>query len=144
MTPAHSRGTVLVVEDNLINQKVAVHLLSHLHYEAEIAVNGLEALEMVQNRAYDVVLMDCQMPVMDGYEASKAIRKIETGATRIPIIAVTANALPGEREKCLAAGMDDYLAKPVSKEALEGAIERWFSAPVEASEPITPVETLTR
>jgi signal transduction histidine kinase/CheY-like chemotaxis protein len=123
-----SRGTVLVVEDNLINQKVAVHLLSHLHYEAEIAVNGLEALEKVQSRPYDVVLMDCQMPLMDGYEATKAIRKLETNATRIPIIAVTANALPGEREKCLAAGMDDYLAKPVSKETLQATIERWFSA----------------
>ncbi len=137
-----NRGRVLVVEDNPINQKVAVHLLSHLRYIAEVAANGAEALEMFRHGQYDVVLMDCQMPVMDGYEATRAIRKIEPPGPRIPIIAVTANALPGEREKCLMAGMDDYLAKPVNKEALDLTIQRWFFPHAEKPEIDVPVESI--
>jgi len=123
---AQTRGTVLVVEDNAINQKVAVRLLSTLGYASELAKNGAEALEMALKRHYDVILMDCQMPVMDGYEATRAIRNSEGRSSRVPIIAVTANALAGERVKCLAAGMDDYVPKPVNKEALHAAIQRWF------------------
>ena len=121
-----SRGKVLIVEDNAINQKVALRLLSSLGYESELAANGQEAFEMTQQGRYDVILMDCQMPVMDGYEATKAIRRSAGASSQAPIIAVTANALPGERAKCLIAGMDDYVPKPVNKEALQSAIERWF------------------
>ena len=131
--PAHAvyqaageRGRVLLAEDNPINQKVAVHLLGRLGYGVDLAENGAEAVEMVQRRDYDIVLMDCQMPVMDGFEATRTIRSLNSRVARIPIVAVTANALPGEREKCLAAGMDDYVPKPVSKETLDEALARWL------------------
>lgn len=124
-----ARGRVLVVEDNAVNQKVAMRLLAGLGYAAELAQNGAEALELALASRYDVILMDCQMPVMDGYDATRAIRNSGGVCSRAPIIAVTANALVGERAKCLAAGMDDYVPKPVSKEALESAIQRWFPTP---------------
>jgi signal transduction histidine kinase/CheY-like chemotaxis protein/ligand-binding sensor domain-containing protein len=137
---SRQRGRLLLAEDNVINQKVALNLLARLGYSVDLAQNGEEAVEMVQKRAYDLVLMDCQMPVMDGLEATKAIRGLNPDVSRIPIIAVTANALAGEREKCLAAGMDDYVAKPISKEVLEHAIVRCLSADtceeVQAPEPV--------
>ncbi len=138
---AQTRGKVLVVEDNAINQKVAMRLLSTLGYTSDLAANGAEGLKMAQERRYDVILMDCQMPVMDGYEASKAIRKSSGPSSRTPIIAVTANALSGERVKCLAAGMDDYVPKPVSKEALDSAIRRWFPEAM-STEETSPVDSL--
>ncbi len=149
ITPAvvyghENRGRVLVVEDNPINQKVAVHLLAHLRYTAEVASDGAVALEMFRQGQYDVVLMDCQMPVMDGYEATRAIRRIEPPGPRVPIIAVTANALPGEREKCLMAGMDDYIAKPVNKETLDLTIQRWFFAHAEKLGADIPAEPVAR
>ena len=121
------QGTrVLVAEDNPINQKVMKHLLSRLGCSIEIVENGAEAVAKIKpHSGWDLVLMDCQMPVMDGFEAARAIRQSEASAFRIPIIAVTANALVGEREKCLAAGMDDYLPKPINREALEAVIQRW-------------------
>jgi CheY-like chemotaxis protein len=82
---------------------------------------------MFRKQDFDLILMDCQMPVLDGLEAARAIRALESGAARVPIIAVTANALVGQREKCLDAGMDDYLAKPITKEALETTIQKWLS-----------------
>lgn len=139
---SRSRGRLLLAEDNPINQKVALHLLARLGYAVDLAQNGAEVVEMVQRRPYDLLLMDCQMPVMDGLEATKAIRKLDSWVSRIPIVAVTANALAGERDKCLAAGMDDYVSKPVSKEALERAIARWLSSPDPLVE-ISPAESIS-
>jgi two-component system sensor histidine kinase/response regulator len=117
---------VLVAEDNLINQKVAVRLLSGLGYSADVASNGAIALEMVQKNSYDAVLMDVQMPVMDGLEATRAIRRLASEVASIPIIALTANALAGDRETYLAAGMDDFLAKPLDKAELERVARKWI------------------
>ncbi len=132
------RGRLLLAEDNPINQKVALHLLGRLGYTVDLAQNGAEAVEMVQRRKYDLVLMDCQMPVMDGFQATQAIRQLAPPLSRIPIVAVTANALAGERERCLAAGMDDYVPKPVSKETLDQALARWLPSP----EPLAEINAI--
>jgi CheY-like chemotaxis protein/HPt (histidine-containing phosphotransfer) domain-containing protein len=116
---------VLVVDDNSVNQKVAARMLAKLGCTVEVAAHGREALEMVMQTPYAVVFMDCMMPEMDGYEATGAIRKLDGPAARTPIIAMTANAMQGDRERCLAAGMDDYLSKPVQPELLRQALERW-------------------
>lgn len=129
---------VLIAEDNSINQKVAMRLLSHLGYSADVVNNGAEALDRIQTGEYDVVLMDCQMPVMDGFEATRAIRQLHGRVAKTPIIAVTANALAGEREKCLAAGMDDYVPKPITKEGLDETIQRWLPS-IEQAEPLEAV-----
>lgn len=116
---------VLLVEDNVINQRVAVHMLKRLGHHIEVVADGREAVERVKQAAYDLVLMDCQMPEMDGYEAARLIRRWEAEqgrARRLPIIALTAHALAGDRERCLAAGMDGYLAKPIRLEALQRVI----------------------
>jgi signal transduction histidine kinase/ActR/RegA family two-component response regulator len=119
-------GHILVAEDNPVNQRVMKHLLSRAGYAVEIAANGAEVLDKARQRPYwDIILMDCQMPLMDGFEATRIIRKNES-SVRVPIIAVTANASLDEREKCLAAGMDDYLAKPISRKALDAVIQRWI------------------
>jgi CheY-like chemotaxis protein len=117
---------VLIVEDFAPNQKVARHILQRLGCEVDLAANGVEALEALEKSDYDIVLMDCQMPEMDGYEATRRYREIEVerGGRRVPIIAVTANALPGDREQCLDAGMDDYVAKPIKLETLRDALLR--------------------
>jgi PAS domain S-box-containing protein len=121
------RGRILVVEDNAVNQMVAVRLLEKLGYSADIAANGIEALSAVQRIAYDLLLMDCQMPEMDGLEATMRLRQKEAGGgKRMPIIAMTANAMMGDRENCLAAGMDDYIAKPVRIEELKTKLEHWL------------------
>ncbi|MBN2081158.1 response regulator [bacterium] len=118
---------LLLVEDNRVNQKVAMRILTRAGYNADLAVNGLEAVERVKTGAYDIVLMDCQMPVMDGYEATREIRKLpEEG--KLPVIAMTAHAMAGDREKCIAAGMTDYLAKPVEPEKLLRMIEKYCLA----------------
>ena len=119
-------GKVLVVEDNEINQMVALGMLESLGYEVNTADNGLLALEALEDEVYDVILMDCQMPEMDGYEATRRIRTHENRAVAsIPIIALTANAMSGDAEKCIAAGMDDYLSKPFEPELFEKKLVDW-------------------
>jgi two-component system, sensor histidine kinase len=120
---------ILVAEDNLTNQSVALKQLRSLGYRARLVSNGIEAVDEIVTYPgqYDLVLMDCQMPVMDGYEATRLIRAEEVLSGRhIPIIALTANAMQGTREKCLAAGMDDYLSKPVSIDSLQSTLEHWL------------------
>jgi len=121
------RMRVLVVEDNIVNQKVAVRMLAKLGCHSDVAANGQEAVEMVERCPYGLVLMDVHMPVMDGLEATKIIRQREAGLVRLPIVAMTANAMKGDRETCLNAGMDDYFSKPVQKEALQRAVCCWLT-----------------
>ncbi|MBT9584072.1 response regulator [bacterium] len=120
-------GHVLLVEDNKFNQQVAQGLLEHLGLTCKIAENGLEALEMLWGGVFDLVLMDCQMPGMDGYEATRTIREREN-TSRIPIIAMTAHARQGDRELCLEAGMDDYLSKPVDLSRMAQCLSRWLDS----------------
>jgi CheY-like chemotaxis protein/HPt (histidine-containing phosphotransfer) domain-containing protein len=121
---------VLLVEDNKVNQMVAQKMLEGLGCEVRLAANGREALEIWLSQRFDLILMDCQMPLMDGYTATSELRRHEesTGATRVPVVALTANALEGDRERCLAAGMDDYLSKPFRRETLGTVLARWLPA----------------
>ncbi len=119
---------VLVVEDNAANQKVAVRMVERLGYGADVASDGAQAIGMLDRIHYDAVLMDCQMPEMDGYEATTLIRKRETAGARVPIIAMTAAAFSGDRERCLAAGMDDYISKPVKLHVVAAVLERWLAS----------------
>jgi two-component system, sensor histidine kinase and response regulator len=120
-------GTILLVEDNTVNQLVGSKVLENLGYGFVIANNGVEAVSAFQSGGYDAVLMDCQMPEMDGYEATAAIRQLEGSASHIPIIAMTAAAMEGDRERCMAAGMDDFITKPVRLEAVSTVLERWVA-----------------
>ncbi len=115
---------VLLAEDNLVNQKVALHMLKKIGIRADVAANGLEVLRALDRLSYDVVLMDVAMPEMDGYEAAQAIR--QRREERPYVIAVTAHSLDGDKEKCLASGMDDYISKPVRMEELVSALKRYF------------------
>jgi CheY-like chemotaxis protein len=126
---------ILVAEDNPANQQVTVAILSKLGYDADVVTNGKEAVRALHQVDYDVVLMDCEMPEMDGYEATRRIRECRAGTRNpsIPIIAITADAMKGDREKCLQAGMDDYLAKPVKPHQLAAVMERWLSRPAGGS-----------
>jgi signal transduction histidine kinase/ActR/RegA family two-component response regulator len=116
---------VLVAEDNAVNQRVAARLLEKAGCDVRLAANGLEAIDRARAGVYDLILMDCQMPVMDGYEATATIRAGPSQGARVPIVAMTAHALPGDRERCLAAGMDDYIAKPVKADDLRRLVEKY-------------------
>src|SRR5207248_9884741 len=134
---------ILLAEDNTVNQKLALRLLARMGYRADVVANGLEVLEALQRQRYDVILMDVQMPEMDGLEASRIIHKNWPAEQCPRIVAMTANAMQGDREECLAAGMHDYLTKPIQVTALQEALEqagRWakkhtlpFENPVEVA-----------
>ena len=122
-----------MAEDNRINQMVALGLLQKLGYAADLASNGLEVLVAMKKTPYDIIFMDCQMPELDGYETTRRIRSEQR--VHVPrIIAMTANAIRGEEERCLDAGMDDYLSKPVRIEELRTTIERWLPASARPTE----------
>jgi signal transduction histidine kinase/CheY-like chemotaxis protein len=124
---------ILVVDDNPVNQLVAVRALRTLGYEPDVVASGEAALDALTHSNYDLILMDCQMPGMDGYAATAEIRRRETGRRRTPIVAMTANAIDGDRERCAAAGMDDYLSKPFRIALLERTLQRWLSGKLEPS-----------
>jgi CheY-like chemotaxis protein len=122
-------GTVLVVEDNQVNREIVVAIVKKFGCLCGSAENGQQALHALSARHYDLVLMDCQMPLMDGFEATRTIRRLEDTARkgrRVPIVALTANDMDGDRERCLAVGMDDFLAKPYRKDQLRGVLARWL------------------
>jgi PAS domain S-box-containing protein len=126
---------ILVVEDNAVNRKVALRMLERLGVRADAAADGRQALAAIEERAYDLVLMDCLMPEMDGYEATEVLRLHEKGTgRRLPIVAMTASAMEGDRERCLAAGMDDYIAKPVRPETLRAVLRHWLGPETESAE----------
>jgi two-component system sensor histidine kinase/response regulator len=127
--PPFSGRHVLVAEDNPVNQKVASALLARLGCRVEVAANGAEAVQKVRQFAYDLVLMDCQMPEMDGFAATREIRRLDGAASRIPIVALTAAAMPEDRERCFASGMDGYLSKPIRLEQLRDCLAGIFGPP---------------
>jgi two-component system, sensor histidine kinase and response regulator len=138
-----SRGRVLLAEDDVLNQIVAVGILGRLGYHADVAENGREAVAAVERGAYRAVLMDCRMPEMDGHQATAEIRRHEGTARHLPVIAMTASVTQADRDRCLAAGMDDCIAKPVMVDDLEAVLSRWrpagFPAPPASMEPAQEV-----
>ena len=131
-----SQARILLVEDNEVNQTVALAMLTKAGYKADVAFNGAAAIELLQKKIYDLVLMDCQMPIMDGFEATRRLRvSEETAANRsVPVIAMTANAMNGDRERCLSAGMDDYLPKPVKPAELKQMLVKYLQKHLPAAE----------
>lgn len=127
--PDPRKISILVAEDNELNQRLAIALLEFLGHEVTVASDGSEAVSLISKREFDLILMDCQMPGVDGYEATSIIRDIEsTRGFKVPIVAMTAGAMPGERERCLLAGMDHYVAKPISKENIKEIINHFVTA----------------
>jgi CheY-like chemotaxis protein len=139
---------ILLVEDNPTNQMVALGMLEIFGLSADVATNGIEAVEVIEKSSttYSLVLMDCQMPLMDGYDATRAIRMIEAeqGGVRIPIIAMTANTMRGDKEKCFDSGMDDYIPKPIDNRALKETLLKWIlkKVPTSSLETVENQETI--
>lgn len=127
---------ILMAEDNVINQRVGKLILQRAGFEIDLVSDGVEAVEAHRAHPYDLILMDCQMPTMDGFEASRHIRHL--GQKQPVIVAVTANALVGERERCLSAGMDDYLSKPFQAEQLVAVVRRWLDPKSDPTASSTP------
>lgn len=128
MMTAHAKKiSVLVVEDNPVNQEVMLSMLEDYGIDARLAQNGQEAITAVHDFSFDLILMDCQMPVLDGIAATTLIRKTDEADRNIPIIAMTANTMMQDRDECLAAGMNDFLTKPVRKRDLEWILSKWLS-----------------
>lgn len=148
-TQALKKIRLLLAEDNIVNQKVAVRMLEKLGYRVDVVANGEEALSAVHRQPYDAILMDCQMPEMDGYTATQEIRRREGKGKRIPIIAMTANTMKGDREHCLNAGMDDFIPKPVKAEILQEVLREWIKlnlepeSSTETPKPEPPATALT-
>jgi CheY-like chemotaxis protein len=122
-----SNSRILLAEDNPTNRKVAVKLLEKLGYKAEVAANGQEVLSRLERETYDLILMDCQMPIIDGYAATQEIRRRQGDLQHTIIIAMTANAMKEDRDKCIAAGMDDYVSKPISKDRMQAVLQQWIN-----------------
>jgi CheY-like chemotaxis protein len=116
---------ILAAEDNVVNQRVITRMIERLGHEVHVVGDGAQALEALGRESYDLILMDLQMPVMDGFQATATVRRSVVPISGTPVIALTANAVQGDREQCLAAGMDDYLSKPIILEDLAAALERW-------------------
>jgi CheY-like chemotaxis protein len=116
----------LLAEDNLVNQKVASRLLEKLGFQVEVVADGCAAVTAWQRGSFDLILMDCQMPRMDGYEATREVRRLEGGQRRTPIVALTANAMKGDEERCMASGMDGFVSKPIDRPKLEACLNRFL------------------
>ncbi len=121
---------VLVVEDNPVNRRIAQRMLERLGCDVGLADNGRIALQLAQANPYDIIFMDCLMPELDGYEATRELRRLQEGKVRIPIIALTAHSTEEDRDRCLRAGMDDYLTKPVSTESFAATLKAWLKSAV--------------
>jgi two-component system, sensor histidine kinase and response regulator len=132
------RRRILVAEDNIVNQKVVRRAMENLGHSVDVVSDGAEAVRTWENGQYDLILMDCQMPEMDGYQATQEIRHREKGGRHIPIVALTAHAMKGAEEECISAGMDDYLSKPVRRDQLEACLERWLAGAPRAAEAVSP------
>ena len=130
LLPDYSDKQVMVVEDNKVNQKVISAMLARYQLKPKLVENGLEALNELAEKNYDLVLMDCQMPVMDGYEAARQIRALQSHQKHIPVVALTAHAAAGEREKCISAGMNDYLTKPIDRNKLTALLSQWLGGSI--------------
>lgn len=142
LDPNYSKFHILVAEDNLINQKVFQSMFESVNLKFDIASNGQEALELIGQKNYDLILMDCHMPIMDGYETSQKIRQRKDHLAQIPIIAITANAMKGDRERCFKAGMNDYIPKPIVFEELLAKINFYITKTQFSKEPIETFKTL--
>ncbi|MGI9241007.1 MAG: response regulator, partial [Verrucomicrobiales bacterium] len=121
-------GRILIAEDNQINQAVAKKMVGRMGFQVDVVATGKEALEAVSGKRYDLVLMDCQMPELDGYAATEQIRLMANPTSQIPIIALTAGAMDENRERCREAGMNDFIAKPIDRPRLETIIRRWIAS----------------
>jgi CheY-like chemotaxis protein len=124
--PGNRTWRILLAEDNVVNQIVATRMLTQLGCTADLAATGTQVLSLLEQGCYDLILMDCMMPELDGYQVTTEIRRREQDGGRIPIVAMTAGVMDGDRERCMDAGMDDYVSKPISRQSLTAALSRWL------------------